>query len=46
MRHYPSDATLEELFDEYAEEVQHRPNTKKSIESAKRHFSELPLAVS
>ena len=36
-----SDATLEELFDEYAEEVQHRPNTKKSIESAKRHFSEL-----
>ena len=41
MRHYPSDATLEELFDEYAEEVQHRPNTKKSIESAKRHFSEL-----
>jgi integrase len=35
-----SDATLEELFDEYANEVQHRPNTKKSIESAKRHFGQ------
>lgn len=35
-----SDATLEELFDEYTEEVQHRPNTKKSIESAKRHFGQ------
>lgn len=36
-----SDATLEELFGEYIDEVQHRPNTKKSIESAKRHFGEL-----
>ena len=36
-----SDATLERLFDEYADEVQHRPNTKKSIESAKRHFGQL-----
>lgn len=36
-----SDATLEELFGEYTEEVQHRPNTKKSIESAKRHFGQL-----
>jgi hypothetical protein len=35
-----SDATLEELFGEYIDEVQHRPNTKKSIESAKRHFGE------
>jgi len=33
-----SDATLEELFDEYTSEVEHRPNTKKSIEAAKRHF--------
>jgi integrase len=33
-----SDATLEELFDEYTKEVQHRPNTVKSIESAKRSF--------
>ncbi len=36
-----SDATLEELFDEYIKEVQHRPNTVKSIESAKRHFGAL-----
>lgn len=33
-----SDATLEELFDEYAAEVNHRPNTKKSIEAAKKSF--------
>lgn len=36
-----SDATLDELFDEYTNEVEHRANTKKSIESAKRHFGEL-----
>lgn len=36
-----SDATLDELFDEYMNEVEHRANTKKSIESAKRHFGEL-----
>lgn len=36
-----SDATLEELFDEYIKEVEHRPNTVKSIESAKRHFGAL-----
>lgn len=36
-----SDATLEELFDEYIKEVQHRRNTVKSIESAKRHFGAL-----
>ena len=36
-----SDATLEELFDEYAKEVEHRPNTEKSIETAKRHFGAL-----
>jgi integrase len=33
-----SDATLEELFDEYAKEVEHRPNTSKSIEAAKKYF--------
>ena len=36
-----SDAPLDELFDEYTNEVEHRANTKKSIESAKRHFGEL-----
>lgn len=36
-----SNATLDELFDEYTNEVEHRANTKKSIESAKRHFGEL-----
>lgn len=36
-----SEATLEELFDEYIKEVEHRPNTVKSIESAKRHFGAL-----
>ena len=36
-----SDATLDELFDEYTNEVEHRANTKKSIESATRHFGEL-----
>ena len=36
-----SDATLDELFDEYTNEVEHRANTKKSIESAKQHFGEL-----
>ena len=36
-----SDATLDELFDEDTNEVEHRANTKKSIESAKRHFGEL-----
>ena len=36
-----SDATLDDLFDEYTNEVEHRANTKKSIESAKRHFGEL-----
>jgi integrase len=35
------DATLKELFAEYVDEVQHRPNTKKSIESAMRHFGGL-----
>ncbi|MFZ2308515.1 MAG: integrase family protein [Rhodoferax sp.] len=36
-----SNASLEELFDEYTQEVEHRPNTTKSIESAKRHFGAL-----
>ena len=40
-RHGASDATLEELFDEYIKDVEHRPNTTKSIETAKRHFGEL-----
>ena len=39
--HGASDATLEELFDEYIKDVEHRPNTTKSIETAKRHFGEL-----
>lgn len=34
-----SDATLEEVFDEYKNEVSHRASTMKSIDSAKRHFS-------
>lgn len=33
-----SNATIEELFDEYAKEVEHRANTKKSIEAAKKWF--------
>lgn len=36
-----SNASLEELFDEYTKEVDHRPNTTKSIESAKRYFGVL-----
>lgn len=32
------DATLDELFDEYAKEVAHRPNTLKSIAAAKKYF--------
>lgn len=36
-----SDATLDELFDIYAKEVAHRPNTMKSIEAAKRRFGEI-----
>ncbi|MGJ7546150.1 tyrosine-type recombinase/integrase [Variovorax sp. LT1R16] len=39
--HGASDATLEELIDEYKDEVSHRANTKKSIDSAKRHFGGL-----
>ena len=39
--HGASDATLEELFDEYKNEVSHRASTKKSIDSAKRHFGGL-----
>jgi integrase len=39
--HGASDATLEELIDEYKDEVSHRVNTKKSIDSAKRHFGGL-----
>ena len=39
--HGASNATLEELFDEYIKEVEHRPNTVKSIESAQRHFGAL-----
>ncbi|MBV6776886.1 integrase family protein [Xanthomonas euvesicatoria] len=34
----PIDATLEELFLEYRNEVSHRPNTKKSIDAAIKHF--------
>lgn len=39
--HGASDATLEELFDEYRDEVSHRANTKKSIDSAKQYFGVL-----
>ncbi len=39
--HGASDAKLEELFDEYRDEVSHRANSKKSIDAAKRYFGEL-----
>ena len=39
--HGASDATLEELFDEYKNEVSHRPSTKKSIDAAVRRFDTL-----
>lgn len=39
--HGASDATLEELFDEYRDEVSHRANSKKSINASKRYFGEL-----
>lgn len=39
--HGASDASLEELFDEYRDEVSHRANSKKSIDAAKRCFGEL-----
>lgn len=40
-RHGASNATLEELFTEYREEVSHRAKTKKSIDSAKQYFGVL-----
>ena len=39
--HGASDASLEELFDEYRDEVSHRANSKKSINAAMRCFGEL-----
>lgn len=39
--HGASDATLEELLDEYRDEVSHRASSKKNINAAKRYFGEL-----
>lgn len=39
--HGASDATLEELIDEYKNEVSHRASSKKSIDAAKRRFGAL-----